>query len=252
LDEIQQCAQDLVNKKLQNAVGLTPHHITVSGTRNLIPVLAQPVTLSSNTPSVPVSFNKPSNTPEVAAPPVQPTQVPPDVHVQAESPITASLATLKDIEGQSNPKRKVEVKVSKTSLKIGRDALDLSIKSSHDGYIQLVLVGSDAKSFYVLFPNGLDKDNRIRAGQTVKVPKPDWQVKSSGPEGTNHLLVLVTDAPRKLDNLKMAEPTAAAPFTFSLNDLSGRSALLDFLIGNGVSGKSESFGAKIVSIKEVP
>jgi hypothetical protein len=27
---------------------------------------------------------------------------------------------------------------------------------------------------------------------------------------------------------------------------------LDFLIGNGVSGKSESFGAKIVSIKEVP
>jgi hypothetical protein len=103
-----------------------------------------------------------------------------------------------------------------------------------------------------LFPNGLDKDNKIRAGQTVNVPKPDWQVKSAGPEGTNQLLVLVTDSPRKFDILKMAEPTANEPFTFSLNDLSGRTALLDFLIGKGVSGSSESFGAKIVSIKEVP
>lgn len=258
LDEIQQCAQESVNKKLQNAVGLTPHHITVSGSRNLIPVLSPVVTLASNTTSAPVSVNKPTSSTTSSAPPAPPapaqspnTQTQSEVGVSIDSAITASLATLKDIEGQSNPKRRVDVKVSKTSLKIGKDALDLSIKSSHDGFIQIVLVGSDAKSFYVLFPNGLDKENKIRAGQTVKVPKPDWQVKSSGPEGTNHLLVLVTDAPRKLDTLKMAEPTAAEPFTFSLNDLGGRAALLDFLIGKGVSGKSESFGAKIVSIKEV-
>jgi hypothetical protein len=62
---------------------------------------------------------------------------------------------------------------------------------------------------------------------------------------------MVTDSPRKLDTLKMSEPTAAEPFTFSLNDLIGRSELLNFLIGKGVNGRSESFGAKIVSIKEV-
>lgn len=257
LDEIQQCAQESVNKKLQNAVGLTPHHITVSGSRNLIPVLAPVAVPVSNTTSTPVSVNKPTDitTSPVLAPapvPLPNTQTQPDVSVSIDTATTASLSTLRDIEGQSNPKRRVDVKVSKTSLKIGRDALDLSIKSSHNGFIQIVLVGSDAKSFYVLFPNGLDKDNKIRAGQTVKVPKPDWQVKSSGPEGTNHLLVLVTDAPRKLDTLKMAEPSAAEPFTYSLNDLSGRTALLDYLIGKGVNGKSESFGAKIVSIKEVP
>jgi hypothetical protein len=240
LDEIQQCAQESVNKKLQNAVGVTPHHVTVSGARNLVPVIApipvaaapRPSSLSTDT--VPI------------APLNQTVQA-----VSSDSPITASLATLSDIAGQSNPKRRVEVKLSKSTLKIGKDSLDLSIKSSHDGYIQMVLVGSDAKSFYVLFPNGLDKDNRIRAGQTVKVPKPDWQVKSAGPEGTNQLLVLVTDSPRKVDSLKMSEPTAAEPFTFSLNDLSGRTALLDFLIGKGVDGRSESFGAKIISIREV-
>lgn len=286
LDEIQQCAQAAVNKKLQNAVGITPHHITVSGTRNLIPVLAQPVTVAATTASTPtnttqtsvaVSTNNTvtaataplvSNLPiTVATGPSKPTgstnSVPSTTSaplqiaqttgesVPNDSPFTASLATLKDIEGQSNPKRKVDIKVSKSSLKIGKDSLDLAIRSSHDGYIQLVLVGSDAKSFYVLFPNGLDKDNRISAGQTVKVPKPDWQVKSSGPVGTNHLLVMVTDSPRKLDTLKMSEPTAAEPFTFSLNDLAGRSELLNFLIGKGVNGRSESFGAKIVSIKEV-
>jgi len=257
LNEIQQCAQEAVNKKLQNVVGITPHHITVSGTRNLIPVLSQqpaPVLPSVTATNVDNSQSQTSalvnNNPSTPASVT--TQASAGASVSIDSPFTASLATLRDIEGQSNPKRKVEIKLSKPTLKIGKDSLDLSIKSSHDGYIQLVLVGSDAKSFYVLFPNGLDKDNKIRAGQTVNVPKPDWQVKSAGPEGTNQLLVLVTDSPRKFDILKMAEPTANEPFTFSLNDLSGRTALLDFLIGKGVSGSSESFGAKIVSIKEVP
>ena len=220
LNEIQQCAQESVNKKLKNVEGVSPHHITISGTRNLIPVLNQPaVVVASNT-----SVSSPS--------------------------MVASLATLKDIESQSNPKRSVDIKLNKSTLKIGRDALDIAIKSSHDGYVQIVLVGSDAKSFYVLFPNGLDRDNRVRAGQTIRIPSNGWQIKSAGPEGTSHLLVLVTDAPRKLETLRLEEPTAAEPFTFSLNDINGRSALLDFLIGKGVNGRSESFGAKILSIKE--
>lgn len=256
LNEIQQCAQESVNKKLQNAVGVTPHHITISGTRNLIPVISQvtaPLAPSATAGTVNAAqLQASSSVGNNSSSPVSVTPQPSaGASASIDSPFSASLATLRDIEGQSNPKRRVEIKLSKPTLKIGKDSLDLSIKSSHDGYIQMVLVGSDAKSFYVLFPNGLDKDNKIRAGQTVKVPKPDWQVKSAGPEGTNQLLVLVTDTPRKLDTLKMAEPTANEPFTFSLNDLSGRSALLDFLIGKGVSGRSESFGAKIVPIKEV-
>jgi hypothetical protein len=47
----------------------------------------------------------------------------------------------------------------------------------------------------------------------------------------------------------MAEPTAAEPFTYALNDIGGRSALINFLTSSG--GKSESFGAKLVAIKEI-
>jgi hypothetical protein len=62
---------------------------------------------------------------------------------------------------------------------------------------------------------------------------------------------MVSDSPRKLDNLKMAEPTAAQPFTYALNDIGGRAALINFLTSSGSDGNSESFGAKLLAVKEV-
>jgi hypothetical protein len=115
-----------------------------------------------------------------------------------------------------------------------------------------VLLGSDAKSFYVLFPNGLDNSNSIKAKQTLTLPKPDWQIKAAGPAGVDHLLVMVSDSPRRLDELTLASPTAAEPFTYALTTLQGRAALVNYLTGSGVNGVSESFGAQLVSIKEVP
>jgi hypothetical protein len=46
-------------------------------------------------------------------------------------------------------------------------------------------------------------------------------------------------------------PEAAAPFTFRLIDLPERAALIDFFAGQGAAGMSESFAAKLWSIKEV-
>jgi hypothetical protein len=314
LTEIQQCAQNFVDSKLKNVPGLSPHHITVKGNRNLIPVMAPPslpviAVAPAPTPatapssSITVAVVEPS-APSTAIPavqavsspaaqpaatrlepaPVRPApQVPVDVQTvqvqtlptQATAPVVpsapslsapsiskptpvvvppalASLATLKDIEQQRNPKRKVEVKLSKPTLKIGKDLLDMSIQSSHTGYMYLVLLGSDSKSFYVLYPNGLDQNNKILAGQTLRIPKPEWQIKSAGPAGTNQILVMVSDSPRKLDQLVMAEPTASEPFTYALNNFEGRSALIRFLTSSGADGTSESFGAKIISVKEVP
>jgi hypothetical protein len=317
LAEIQQCAQNFVDNKLKNVPGLSPHHITVKGNRNLIPVMAPPpvpvvavapaqtpaTAPSSSTTVAVIQPSAPSTaipavqvvSPPAAQPaatrlepaPVKPApQVPVDVQtVQVQTlptqatasiaplgtpayssapasitrpaptivpPALASLATLKDIEQQRNPKRKVEVKLSKPALKIGKDLLDMSIQSSHTGYVYLVLLGSDSKSFYVLYPNGLDQNNKILAGQTLRIPKPEWQIKSAGPAGTNQMLVMVSDSQRKLDQLVMAEPTASEPFTYALNNFEGRSALIRFLTSSGADGTSESFGAKIISVKEVP
>jgi hypothetical protein len=261
LEEVQQCAQRFVDGRLKNVPGIKPHHITVTGNRNLIPVQRPPTVVAVATPPVeppkpvvapptpPVIVAAPAPAPQPPVTSATPIALPAPEKIPPQEPLLASLATLKDIEQQRNPKRMVDVKVSKPVMKIGKDSLDLSIKSSHDGYIYMILLGSDAKSFYVLYPNGLDKNNAIKAGQTVRIPKPDWEVKAAGPEGTNNLLVMVSDSPRKLNTLTMAEPTAAEPFTYALNDIGGRSALINFLTSS--DGKSESFGAKLVAIKEV-
>jgi hypothetical protein len=164
----------------------------------------------------------------------------------------ASLATLRDIQQQSDPRMVVNVKLNKSVLKIGKDALQMSIRSSHDGYIYLVLLGSDRKSFYVLYPNGLDRDNRIKAGQTRQLPRPDWQLEAAGPAGEDHLLVMVSASPRQIDRLEMSEPDAKNPFTFALNEIGGRAALVNFLVHNKDAEGSERFGAKLLTLKEVP
>lgn len=294
MDEIQQCAQSQINATLKGNPHFSPHHVTVSGNRNLIPVIRPSaqrpapqtaVVAQASTPSPVASPAMPTAVPSAppaattpAAPMVaaQPTPYAPiPVPVPTPSPVLvestpaplssitvpsappaaeaamASLATLKDIEQQRNPRRVVTVSVQKPSLKIGRDSLALDIKSSHDGHVYLILLGSDAKSFYVLYPNGLDKDNAIKAGQTLRIPKPHWEVKAAGPVGTNHLLVMVADSPRRLSGLTLSEPTANEPFTYALNNLGGRSELIQFLTRETQNGGSESFGAKLISVKEV-
>ena len=275
MSEVQQCAQNSINLALKGNPTFAPHHVTVSGNRNLIPVqrpsttlaaapvepIKQPSTASSAPPSVaaltaptvpvPPAANPSQQAANQPAPATSPAPGTSPTKLPTPEPALASLATLKDIEQQRNPKRLVEVQVSKPILRIGKDSLDLSIKSSHDGYLYLILLGSDSKSFYVLYPNGLDKNNQVKAGQTVRIPRPDWEVKAAGPVGTNNLLVMVSDSPRKLNTLTMSEPTAAEPFTYALNDIGGRSALINFLTSSGTDGKSESFGAKLVAVKEV-
>ena len=182
----------------------------------------------------------------------QPTPLRPE-HVKpvVVPPNLASIETLKDILNQRNPKRVVDVKIDKPTLKIGVDSLKLEIKSNQDGYLYVILLGSDAKSFYLLYPNGLDSNNKISKLKPMQFPKPDWEIKAAGPEGTDQLLIMVTDSPRQINTLTMASPTAAEPFTYTLNDIGGRAALIDFLTGSGINGRSESFGAKLVSVKEV-
>lgn len=248
--EVEQCAQRIVERKLQAFADLKPHHITVSGNRNLVPVAVSrpPPASVAAVPVPPVVVLVPP--PPAMPPPALP--APPPLAAPVVAPALASLATLQEIEAQRNPRRRVDVTLSKPALRIGQDALHLTLRASHDGHVYLVLLGSDRKSFYLLFPNGLDQDNRIRANQALTLPRPDWRLVARGPAGTDHLLVLVADTPRSLAALSEAPPDAAAPFTFALNDPSGRSALIDFFTGRGVTGQSESFGARLLSLQETP
>jgi hypothetical protein len=246
----------------------------IRGNRNLIPVVAtptapppEPVVVASVIPAkppeqlaqnkppvevaptkpVPVTSNPVKPPPVVVAPvPVAPVVSPPSVDIPL-----ASLATLKDIEAQRNPMRKLDIKLAKKTLKINQDYLDLQIKSSHDGYLYLVLLGSDKKSFYMLYPNKLDGNNRIQAGKTINLPNQTWQIKAAGPAGVDHILVLVADSERDLRTLEALGADKNSPFVYALNNPSGRSAVINYLTGKSSDGVSERYAAQIITVTEV-
>ena len=226
------------------------------------PAVAAPVQISRPPESAPALALAPApvQAPALAAPAppvVQPSVPEPPPAPPAPEPVPpppppalASLATLADIAAQADPRRMPEVSGQAGALRIGRDFLELTVTPQRDGFLYLVLLGSDARSFYLLFPNALDMSNRVRAGQPVRLPREDWRIRAAGPAGINHLLVVVADTPRALERLTRVKPDARSPFTFTLNTLDGRSALFDFLT-SAPAGGTESFGARLLTVEEV-
>jgi hypothetical protein len=217
-----------------------------------LPPVTTPSRPAPAAPTPPASVSAPGPAPAVAVAAAVPAAPAPPAALAPEPspPPLASLATLTDIASQADPRRLPEVSGHGRPLRIGRDSLDLTITPARDGYLYLVLLGSDARSFYLLFPNGLDSDNRVRGGQPLRLPREDWRIRAAGPVGVNQVLVVVSDTPRSLERLGRPRPDARAPFTFALNTLGGRSALFDFLTA-APAGGTESFGARLITVEEV-
>jgi len=328
--EVQRCAQTIMNEKMkpQESNGYKSSHITITGNRNIIPVVnvtqppivvaqapvspSKPITiqdepiriqtapavistnkpdkmelsaerpntlseppLNNKPPSSPIISNNSTNQPEKIE---QPSNIqqntngeaislqdkPPEIAMQPEivepmpevqttqsTAVMSSVATLENIYSQRNPNNSIKVSLRSTKLRIGQDQLNLTIESERDGYVYLVMVGSDAESFYILFPNGRDDQNQIRSGKPMKLPRFGGGMSANGPVGIDHLLIMVADSPRRLDKLSLTPPDKNNPYTYSLNNLAGRSELINFLVGSGVNGSSESFGAQLVRLEEV-
>ena len=256
MDEIRQCAQEKINKRMANDVNYKPHNLVLNGNAAFVPAWFSQVALA--TPPVVATT--------VAATVVvkPPAAVPP---VLATPPVVAPELTgaqaLRQMFDQRDAKRRVQVTLSKDKLKIGQDALDFSVQSDRAGFVYVALAGSDNKEVYLLFPNDLDQKNQLEAGQQLMLPRPTWRVKAGGPVGTDHLLVMVTDAPRDLAPLSASK---AGPFVASLNDANGRAKLgalmttgsmaASPICSNAASRKknagcSDAYGASMVTVEEI-
>jgi hypothetical protein len=284
IEEIKQCAQEKINRRMQNDNNFKAHNLVLSGNGNFVPAwFSQGVPQTANVMTALATPDKTVAPVAVTPAPATPTP-PPAQQIALATPSTTTtpattqsqtLATseiktlsgedaLKQMYDQRNAKRKVRVTLTKDQLVIGKDVLEFSVQSDRAGYVYAALAGSDGKALYMLFPNDLDQNNRIEAGQTLKLPQGKWRIKSSGPVGTNHLLVMVADAPRDLQALSAKKE---GPFMTSLNDASGRAQLGALLTSskaistavcqNTVSAKnnplcSDAYGAILLRIKEVP
>jgi hypothetical protein len=266
MNEIRQCAQEKINQRMQNDANYKAHNIMLTGNTGFVPAWFSLVSQTPVAGAVPALAAAPplgTAPAHVGATPVAAVPTAPvSVTIPVAPPQLTGEQSLRQLFTQRDAKRNVQVSLAKGQLKIGQDALDMSVQSDRAGYVYVAMIGSDNKSTYLLFPNDLDQNNKIEAGQKIALPRPNWRLKASGPTGTDNFLVMVADGPRDLTQL----PGKAGPFVASLNDAAGR-AKLGALMSTSravasqaclsdVSRKnnplcSDAFGAAMVSVEEV-
>lgn len=210
VDEIRSCAQAHVDEQLRSASGFLPPHVTITGNTNLVLSYAAKDTAAPAEPETPSSAPLPAPAPAApiaAQPPAAPPPLPVPVAVPVAAHPTAApapaplakpspLAALNDIYNNRDDRRLVTLTAPRPSLRIGKDNLDVTVTSREAGYLYLLMVGSDGETFDLLFPNQIDRNNLIQAGDTLRLPRAGWQLTVQGPSGKDALLAIVTDAPR--------------------------------------------------------
>jgi hypothetical protein len=265
VNEISACAQQRIEARFKGNQQFGAQHMTMGGNAGFVPgwltsaasaAVVQPAATAlaataahggTGAAVAPAATSAAQGAPAASATPAtqapatpvasaatQPAKPATSVKPPAATPATVQAApgaALADILAQSDPRRQVTVTAPARMLKIGKDALDLTVTSSHAGYVYVVLLGSDNKSYYMLFPNDRDGDNHIKAGESVKLPRPNWRITAQGPAGTDRMLVVVSATPRDLSQLG---GNKAGPFVYDLTDAGGR-ARLQWLLGTSAS-----------------
>jgi len=199
-----------------------------------------------------------------AVPPPAPAVPPSPLPAPAAQPpsVADAHATLMDVFALRDAQRGVWIEPPSARLRIGADMLNLKITSAQEGYLYLLLAGSDKRSFYLLFPNNLDRNNRVAASQTVSLPRLNWAIKAAGPAGRNKLLVLVSESER--DTSRLATRPAGPFAQTSVSESAAlqrafaesgflHSAECDAKVRNLVVEQrcSSAFGAALMDVDEV-
>lgn len=162
---------------------------------------------------------------------------------EEESGIAAALI---DLYENRDDRRQVVLETDQPVLKIGQGALNMRLKSSHAGYVYLLMIGSDDQTVDLLFPNALDRNNRIAAGETMTLPRKGWELEVQGPPGIDRLIAIVSDTPRDFSSMGMQ---AAGPF--SIADVKPGTTRNLQVVATSSSGKKNTYGADILEIEEI-
>lgn len=184
MQELTACVQARLDKTQEESAR---QHATLAGNAALVPAF------SDAPPGGPATLSAAAATAGNAATPPATDSAPVPID---------TLATLNDIFNQRDDRWQVDAVLASSTLKIG-SALSMSVRSARDGYVYVFYRGSRPDSLYLLFPNTLDSANALKANQSLQLPRQDWSVTALGPQGTDYLMVMVTDTPRDFSSLAL-------------------------------------------------
>ncbi len=185
----------------------------------------------------------------VAAPAPAPAPAPTPAPAPAASPSAAVNAAqaLEDLRAAADRSYQVRITTARDSMRIGHDLLDFSVSTNREGYLYILQVGSDGKTFNLLFPNKLDANNFVPVG-VHRFPRAAWRVRSGGPAGNSYMLAIVS--PEKKDIGRDMDASSVFPNAAATS--SATRTLIIEATGAGASGGTGRYGASdVVSIREV-
>jgi hypothetical protein len=155
--------------------------------------------------------------------------------------------TLASIRSGADADIKLELNLSRSEMRIGRDTLAFTVSSNRSGYLYILHVGTSGKNFDLLFPNTQDTQNLIQPGEH-RLPRGHWQVKAGGPVGTGYLMAYLSDTPKDFGkNMMLVGPFGSTSAThMAARDLYWEA------VGANVSGAGRYGTSAIVQFREVP
>lgn len=133
--------------------------------------------------------------PDIASKPVVPDTVPGLACSAAQADWACVLDGLARLSTQANG---VVLRVTPAQAKLG-DAITLDVVPAADGVLQMLAVDDTPDGQLVLiFPNGRDSNNRVKAGQALKLPRrSQWDIEARPPKGRSWMIAVLSAEPLK-------------------------------------------------------
>ncbi|MES2974654.1 MAG: DUF4384 domain-containing protein [Pseudomonadota bacterium] len=196
VDAIRGCAQAGIERRLVNEKRYTPHHMTITGDVNLRPVRANLTPAMKQQMVATAAQGQLANRPAEA----KAAYVSSSLVMQGWPQVYNPQQAFSAIAGKADVSVGLTVEAPQT-LKINTQQLQMKVQAPADGFIYIFQATGDGKSAYMLFPNLSDRDNRVRAGQALDLPRASWPLVAAGPEGENQLLVVFSPTERDISQL---------------------------------------------------
>ncbi|MGB0127135.1 MAG: protein kinase, partial [Rhodocyclaceae bacterium] len=221
------------------------------------PVAQKPAPATEPTISKPLE-TQPIQEPQVAV--VKPAEKiePPKTQTPAVAKPFDPIDALDEIFQNRNREHAVAVQLQQPKVRIGRDRLTFSLNSSKPGYLYILMVGTDRGQFNLLFPNAVDRNNRVGAYTDITLPRKGWTMVAGGPAGTDHFVAIVSENPRDFTaaGLRKVDPFAEFPLATATRIAQEHGGEGSPFAGTpvcakGVTNCSGAYGATTFSIEEV-
>ncbi|MGV8826466.1 DUF4384 domain-containing protein [Methylibium petroleiphilum] len=223
-EELRACAQSLIDRRG------TKQTITLQGNAKL------PLSFVQTAAAAPAPAPSP-----VAAPTPAPTPAPAPV---AATTVNAAQA-LMDLRAGADRNLQINLTPARSSLRIGKDLLEFTVSTQSEGYVYLLQVGSDGKTFNLLFPNKIDSDNFLKPG-VHRFPRETWRVRAGGPAGASHILALITPVKKDLSR----EMNLSSVFASTAATTANTRTLVVEATGAGTGGDGRYGASEVARITE--